>query len=176
MSEWRVCHLHPHTPARSSKRGSHRPEDTSLWPQNLPEEQPSGAEGGRGKAICLSLTKLRIPTIPVRATLEQGWIPSPFHREEVDFMTCDLRGAQGNIKGHFQLRPPSATAWWSGDRSPLSFLVIGRFRHGADLQQLSTYTIVGKSRTTGSHYLTGVSSTIAKNGGRPPAARPVSLC
>lgn len=42
------------------------------------------------------------------------------------------------------------------------------------LPQLSTYTIVGKSRTTGSHYLTGVSSTIAKNGGRPPAARPVS--
>lgn len=35
------------------------------------------------------------------------------------------------------------------------------------LWQLSTYTIVGKSRTTGSHYLTGVSSTIAKNGGRP---------
>lgn len=35
------------------------------------------------------------------------------------------------------------------------------------LQQLGTYTIVGKSRTTGSHYLTGVSSTIAKNGERP---------
>lgn len=33
--------------------------------------------------------------------------------------TCDLRGAQGNTKGHFQLRLPSATAWWSGGQSPL---------------------------------------------------------
>lgn len=31
-------------------------------------------------------------------------------------------------------------------------------------------TIVGKSRTTGSHDLTSVSSTIAKNGGRQAAA------
>ena len=35
---------------------------------------------------------------------------------------------------------------------------------------LSPRTIVGKSRTTGSHYLTSVSSTIAKNGGRQAAA------
>lgn len=34
---------------------------------------------------------------------------------------------------------------------------------------LSPRTIVGKSRTTGSHYLTSVSSTIAKNGGRQEA-------
>lgn len=48
-------------------------------------------------------------------------------------------------------------------------------RHGAALPSVlaagarSPHTIVGKSRTTGSHYLTSVSSTIAKNGGRQAA-------
>lgn len=37
---------------------------------------------------------------------------------------------------------------------------------------LSPRTIVGKSRTTGSQYLTSVSSTIAKNSGRQAAAEP----
>lgn len=41
---------------------------------------------------------------------------------------------------------------------------------GCRVAPLSPRTIVGKSRTTGSHYLTSVSSTIAKHGGRRAAA------
>lgn len=119
--------------------------------------------------------------------LELDWTPGPPGSiptakrwrppHPADSETCDLRGMQGNTECHFQLHPPSATARRPGDQSP-SLLPrgaagpawcgpsIGSWRQSC---LLSPRTIVGKSRTTGSHYLTSVSSTIAKNGGRQAA-------
>lgn len=106
-----------------------------------------------------------------------------------DLGTCDLRGMQGNSECHFQLHPPSATARWPGDRSGPYFMGQGQQARAAWplCWQLAAEspaeppTVVGKSRTTGSRYLTSVSSTIAKNGGRRAGlglglGQPGSLC
>lgn len=68
-----------------------------------------------------SSPSLGFPTFPKRskpgARLDPKPLPVPEGSEAgfpADLKTCDLRGAQGNTKGHFQLRPPSATACWSG--------------------------------------------------------------
>lgn len=103
----------------------------------------------------------------------EGWYPP----HPADLETCDLRGMQGNTESHFQLHPPSATARQPGDQGPslLPRGAAGPARCGPSggswLQSclLSPRTIVGKSRTTGSLYLTSVSSTIAKNSGRQAA-------
>lgn len=92
-----------------------------------------------------------------------------------DSETCDL-GRRRETLSSLPAAPPSATAWWSGGPSSSAAGQQVWVEHGPSLGGRrrscwpSPHTIVGKSRTTGSHYLTSVSSTIAKNGGRQAAA------
>lgn len=133
----------PHPPSQKPKRPTFCP-----WDPHPPGFGTPGA--GNRKVNCAEHSQVRgLDTTPPLPDPAQVGVASPRAGSE----TCDLREMQGNWDCHFQLHLPSATVW--RPRAVVGCLLFtgGARAPSSCLQSclLKPHTIVGKSRTTGSH-------------------------